>query len=67
MPAATGGWAAVGDLEGYLHWIEPETGEIRGRTRATGSEISQRILAAGNVVYVTDIEGELVAVRAPSR
>ena len=67
MPAATGGWAAVGDLEGYLHWIEPETGEIRGRTRATGSEISQRILASGNVVYVTDIEGELVAVRAPSR
>jgi outer membrane protein assembly factor BamB len=32
-PAVHGNFAVVGDVEGYLHWIRLEDGQLAGRTR----------------------------------
>ena len=65
-PAGVGAWVAVADLEGYVHWVNPATGEIAGRTRAVGSAVRAPLLVDGGTVFVTGVEGEVAAVQAPS-
>jgi len=62
--AMAGTLAVLGDIEGYLHWIDPNSGAFRARARVGDG----RILAApittptGTVVAVTD-EGRIAAFR----
>ena len=65
-PAGVGAWVAVGDLEGYVHWVNPSTGDIAGRTRAVDSPVRAPLLVEGGTVFVTGVEGEVAAVQAPS-
>ena len=62
--ALAGTLAVIGDGEGYLHWIDPATGEFRARTRVGGGRILATPVTtpAGIVVAVTD-EGRLAAFR----
>jgi outer membrane protein assembly factor BamB len=43
-PTAQGSYVVVGDMEGYLHWLEPTTGAFVGRGRF-GSKGFQGVLA----------------------
>jgi outer membrane protein assembly factor BamB len=63
-PVLAGSFAVVGDLEGYLHWFDPRTGEFKARARVDNSRILATPIAtpAGIVVAVTD-EGRLAAFR----
>jgi len=64
--ATAGGWVVVGDLEGYVHWLDSETGAIAGRTKVVDSPIVARpLVAADGLVYVLGSEGELAALRPP--
>ena len=38
-PVLHGGYVAVGDLEGYVHWLSPEDGALRGRLNAGRSAL----------------------------
>jgi outer membrane protein assembly factor BamB len=60
-----GGLIAVGDLEGYVHFLSPDSGEIIARTRAVKSAIRAPLVAQGNTVFAYGLEGELAAVRVP--
>lgn len=62
-PAVVGRYAAVGDLEGYVHWLDPDTGAIVARDRNGRDAIRSAPLAMGDVVYVTTIDGSLTAYR----
>ena len=66
-PAAVGSWVAVGDLDGYVHWLDDSTGEVRGRDRIGDSPITGRLVAGGGAVFGAGSEGEIGAVRAPAR
>jgi outer membrane protein assembly factor BamB len=61
-PVVQGEYAVVGDLEGYLHWIKLETGDIVGRERLQGSAIrgTPQVSAEG-VLYALTSEGDLAA------
>lgn len=63
-PVLVGSHAVVGDLEGYLHWFDPRTGELKARERIGKGRILATPLATptGIVVAVTD-EGRLAAFR----
>jgi len=63
-PALAGNFAVVGDLEGYLHWFDPRTGEIVARERVGSARIlaTPVVTPTGTVVAVTD-EGRLAAYR----
>lgn len=49
-------YAVVGDLEGYLHWFDPRTGELKARQRVGRARILATPITTptGTVVAVTD-------------
>lgn len=62
-PAVVGRHVVVGDLEGYVHWLDPDDGRLVARTRNGRDAIRAAPVVNGNVVYVTTIEGDLTAYR----
>lgn len=63
-PAVQGGYVVVGDLEGYLHWLNLETGELAARERIQGAPIraTPQVSPDGVLVAVTT-DGKLAAYR----
>ena len=62
-PAIQGNYAVFGDLEGYLHWIALETGELGARVRVDKEPIRATPQVVDGVLYAVSIEGELAAYR----
>lgn len=65
-PAMVGSQVAVGDLEGYVHFLDPSDGTFVARVRAGRDAIRSAPVSAGNLLYVVTIEGELTAYRVGS-
>jgi outer membrane protein assembly factor BamB len=51
----------VGDLEGYLHWLDPADGHLLARAKAAGDRISAAPLVVGQNVYVQGDDGTVAA------
>lgn len=62
-PAIQGNYAVFGDLEGYLHWISLENGELAARERLDKEPIRATPQVDGEVLYAVSIEGQLGAYR----
>ena len=52
----------IGDLEGYLHWLDKASGEIQERINIGKSKISSTPLVLNNSIYVLTDSGDLVSV-----
>ena len=52
----------IGDLEGYLHWLDKTSGEIQERINIGKSKISNAPLVLNNSIYVLTDSGDLVSV-----
>jgi len=63
-PAFYGNYVVVGDLEGYLHWIDTEIGAFVARVRAGKDGFAAAPLSVGTTLYVLTRDGDLVAWRA---
>jgi outer membrane protein assembly factor BamB len=64
-PVVQSGHAVVGDYEGYLHWLDLESGEIVARTKLGKKGIRAAPVVADGVLYALDLDGTLAAYRAP--
>jgi outer membrane protein assembly factor BamB len=63
-PAIQGEYAVVGDLEGYLHWLKLDTGDVVGRTRIERAAIRGTAqVSPEGVLYAQSNEGKLAAYR----
>jgi outer membrane protein assembly factor BamB len=51
----------VGDLEGYLHWLDPTDGRLLARERASSQRITAAPLVVGENVYVQGDDGTVAA------
>lgn len=51
----------VGDYDGYLHWLDPVTGEFVARERAAGGRITGAPLVVGEAVFVQGDDGTVAA------
>lgn len=56
------GFIVVGDLEGYLHWLNPTNGNIEGRYEVGGDGIFSQPAIDGTTLYTQTRDGELVAI-----
>jgi len=62
-PAVVGDYIVVGDLEGYLHWINRETGDFVNRTRLDNTRILVPARTVGDMLFAFSSSGELAAYR----
>jgi len=63
-PALMGDLVLVGDVEGYVHALATEDGQIRARMRITKAGISDRPQVVDGVAYVYADDGTLAALTA---
>lgn len=61
-PVIFGNYIVVGDLEGWLHWIDRKDGTLAGRIQVAGGAITARPLVADGRLYVYADDGTLAAV-----
>jgi len=62
-PAVVGNNVLVGDMEGFVHWLNVDDGRVLGRVQIDDSAIVSAALVKGSVAYVNSIGGVLAAVR----
>jgi len=62
-PVLQGGFVAVADKEGYLHWLDADTGEFVARERPSKGAPASAPLVVGNVLFLLDVDGKLSAWR----
>jgi outer membrane protein assembly factor BamB len=65
-PAVQGNYVVVGDMEGYVHWLQTGDGALAARQRLSKKAIRAQPLVVGDVVYVEDVEGHIGAYRLSS-
>ena len=63
-PVFYGSFIAVGDAEGYLHWINIDDGQFAAREKVGGKGFAGPPLVVGNTLYVMTRKGGLDAYRA---
>ena len=63
-PAFYGNLVVVGDKEGYLHWIDSDSGNFVARVRAGKKGFATAPLTVGTNLFVLTTKGQLVAYRA---
>ena len=66
-PVAIGQYIAIGDFEGYVHWIEPHDGKIVARIRVGSDPIAAAPVAGDGVLYVASTAGKIAAISASSK
>ena len=64
-PALTDKYLVVGDYEGYLHWIDRQSGEIVSRYNIDGSGVYATPTVKNNILYVQSRDGDLEAIATP--
>jgi outer membrane protein assembly factor BamB len=65
-PTVQDGYVVVGDLEGYLHWMKPDTGAIVARERIGGNKDAIRAtpqVSADGILVAVTTRGKLAAFR----
>lgn len=62
-PAVFGDLVAVGDFEGYVHFLDADTGEMRARIEHGGEPVQAQPLVAGDLLIVLSADGRLAAYR----
>ena len=62
-PAVQGNYVVVGDLDGYVRWLQTGDGALAARERLSSKAIRAQPLVVGDVVYVEDVKGRIGAYR----
>ncbi len=62
-PAVVGNAVVVGDFDGYLHWLDRDTGKFVAREHPGDARISAAPAVADGRVYAIDDGGRIVAYR----
>jgi outer membrane protein assembly factor BamB len=60
-PEIIANMVVVGDLEGYLHWLNKATGEIAGRNRMSSNMIIAPPISVSDIIYSYASDGTLGA------
>lgn len=65
-PVVVNKYVVVGDFEGYLHWLDQETGEIVSRYNVDSSGIHSTPTVVNEVMYSQSRDGDLQAIITPN-
>jgi outer membrane protein assembly factor BamB len=62
-PRCVDGLVAVGDLDGYVHWLSSDDGRFVARYRVGSKAVRSQALAGHDMLYVGNQAGDLAALR----
>ncbi len=65
-PAIQDDYVVVGDLEGYVHWLQIGDGRFAARARLSHDAIRAQPLVVGDTVYIEDVDGHIGAYKISS-
>jgi outer membrane protein assembly factor BamB len=57
-------YVVVGDGQGFVHWLSLDEGKFAARERLSKRPIENAPVTVGDMVYVDDVDGRIVAYRA---
>jgi len=60
-PTPVGSYVAVGDKEGYVHFLSQVDGEFAGRIEADDAGVRADMISEDNILYVYGNSGDLIA------
>ncbi len=60
-PANYNNKVIVGDFDGYMHWLDKETGDFSARTRMSDEAILTQPISTNEMVFIYSSSGELSA------
>lgn len=63
-PVLTSTAVAVGDFQGYVHWLDKTTGELVARERIAKERVTNSPVAVGDTIVVMTDGGKMAAYRA---
>ena len=66
-PTPVSSYLAVGDAEGYVHFLSQVDGEFAGRVKADGDGVRADMLAEDNRLYVYGNSGDLIAYKVKTK
>lgn len=66
-PVLHNGLIAVGDFEGYIHWLARDDGHFVGRYRLDNAPVRVRGIVDGPTLYVASQDGRLAALQVTSK
>jgi outer membrane protein assembly factor BamB len=66
-PKAVRGYVAVGDLEGYVHFLSQVDGQFVGRIKIDGAGVRANMLESDNILYILGNSGKLVALQVTAK
>ncbi|MGK7294322.1 MAG: outer membrane protein assembly factor BamB [Candidatus Wenzhouxiangella sp. M2_3B_020] len=62
-PVMQGGFVAVADQQGYIHWMDADTGEFVARERASRDAPAAAPLVVDDMLFMLDVDGKLTGWR----
>jgi outer membrane protein assembly factor BamB len=60
-PVIQGAYVVVSDHEGYTHWLDSSTGDIKGRVKNSDAVIGSPVVSDDGVLFVQSVDGKISA------
>jgi outer membrane protein assembly factor BamB len=60
-PVVQGAYAVVGDREGYVHWLDSQTGDLKGRVEASDAIVGSPVVSDDGILFIQSVDGKLSA------
>ena len=60
-PVVQGAYVVVGDREGYVHWLDSQTGDLKGRVKASDAVVGSPVVSDDGILLIQSVDGKLSA------
>ncbi|HWS39916.1 MAG TPA: outer membrane protein assembly factor BamB [Arenimonas sp.] len=60
-PAIQGAYVVVADYEGYTHWLDSSTGDIKGRVKNSDTVTGSPVVSDDGILFIQSVDGKISA------
>lgn len=60
-PVVQGAYIVVADREGYVHWLDAQTGDLKGRVKASSAIVGSPVVSDDGILLIQSVDGKLSA------
>ncbi len=60
-PVIQGQYVVVSDYEGYSHWLDSTTGDIKGRVKNSATVVGTPVVSDDGIIFIQSVDGNVSA------